>query len=313
MYRGGDVLESLHGSVPEWLLLLAALVTRLGDVATVISIVIVASWLLTWRGTSNGLEFPGTGSETDSTAPNADRASAVWLVAVVVGGLAAMTALKHLFVLPRPELVAATPSTLPTALESTYVSTVTLGGYGFPSGHAVGATVAYGALALATSLGTRRSRLAVAGVLALAVSLSRVVLAVHYPGDIVAGILLGVGYLAAVWWLLERSPTDRTTTAFALALGLALVAIAVSGAAGRSVAYAALAAGGLTVWSFARPRSGRLSSARPAYHAESATIALALLVGVIVVGGGLQSVGPAAALGALVVVPAVIRPRLSPS
>ncbi len=309
MYRGGDVLESLHGSVPEWLLLLAALVTRLGDVATVISIVILASWLLTWRGTAAELESP----ETDSIAPNADHAPAVWLVGVVVGGLAAMTALKYLFALPRPELVAATPSMLPTALESTYVSTVTLGGYGFPSGHAVGATVAYGALALATSLGTRRSRLAVAGVLALAVSLSRVVLAVHYPGDIVAGILLGVGYLAAVWWLLERSPADRTTTAFALALGLALVAIAVSGAAGRSVAYAALAAGGLTVWSFARPRSGRLSSARPAYHAESATIALALLVGVIVVGGGLQSVGPAAALGALVVVPAVIRPRLSPS
>ncbi len=311
MYRGGDVLEALHGSVPEWLLLLAALVTRLGDVATVVSIAIVASWLLTWRGTTAGLESPDVGPGTESAATRSHCAPAVWLVGVVIGGLAAMTALKYLFALPRPELVAATPSALPTALESTYVSTVTLGGYGFPSGHAVGATVVYGALALAIPLGTRRSRLAVAGVLALAVSLSRVVLAVHYPGDIVAGVALGVAYLVTVWWLLERSPANRTTTAFALALGLALVAIAVSGAAGRSVAYAALAAGGLAVWSFARPRRDRPSSARPAYHAESATVALGLLVALVVVGGGLQSVGPAAGLGALVVAPAVIRPRLS--
>ncbi|MXV63417.1 phosphatase PAP2 family protein [Natronorubrum sp. JWXQ-INN-674] len=323
MYRGGGLLESLHGSVPEWLLLAAALVTRFGDVWVLLSITIAASWLLTWRGNDGGSghRTSTAGREhaavSDATPGLTPRVPAVWLVGVVVGGLAAMTALKYLFVLPRPELVAATPAALPAALEPTYISTVTLGGYGFPSGHALGATVAYGLLALTVRTGTRRVRFAAAGVFILAISLSRVVLAVHYPGDIVAGIVLGVVYLAAVLWLLERSPFDRTTTAFALALGLALLAMVASGSAGRSVTYAALAAGALAAWSIARPQlrsssppssttaSRSRSTPQPAYHTESATVALALLAGITALEGSVEAVVPAAALGVLVVVPAV--------
>ncbi|WP_121743741.1 phosphatase PAP2 family protein [Natronorubrum halophilum] len=308
MFRGGDVLEAVHDSVPEWVLLLAALVTRLGDVWIVISVAIAASWVLTW-GRANADSHRQEHADSSRDAPT--HGSACWLVGVVVGGLAAMTALKYLFALPRPELVAATPAVLPTALESTYVSTVTVGGYGLPSGHAIGATVAYGLLALTIRTGTRRVRLAVAAVLVGAISLSRVVLAVHYPADIVAGIAVGVGYLAAILWLLERSPFDRTSTAFASALGLALVAMAVSGSGGRSVTYAALAAGGLAAWSIGRPRPRSPPTPRTTYHAETATTALALLAGLVVLEGGPMTVVPAAALGALAIAPALVVPRWS--
>lgn len=293
MYRGGDVLETLHGSVPEWLLLLAALVTRLGDVWVLISITIAASWLLTWR----------RGGDAFAREPQPDGVGgpAVWLVGVVVGGLAAMTTLKYLFTLPRPEQVATTPNLLPAALEATYVSTVTLGGYGFPSGHALGATVAYGALALTLDTGTRRRRFAAAGALILAIALSRVVLAVHYPGDVVGGVVGGVAFLAAVWWCFDRSPADRTTTAFGLALVLAIVATVVSGAAGRSVTYVALAAGGFATWSIGRPSVRPSATSAGTYHAEAATLALGVLAGVAVLEGDPAAIVPAAVLGAVAV------------
>ncbi|SIS18818.1 Membrane-associated phospholipid phosphatase [Natronorubrum thiooxidans] len=297
MYRGGDLLETLHGSMPEWLLLLAALVTRLGDVWIVISITVIASWLLTWRRSTSGSNTP---QQAETGPPEATPA--IWMVSVVVGGLAVMTTLKYVFVLPRPALVAATPAVLPPALESSYVSTVTIGGYGFPSGHALGATVAYGLLALTPRTGTRRVRLAVAGVIVLAVSCSRVVLAVHYPGDIVAGIAVGVAYLVAVLWLLERSPFDRTTSAFTLTLGLALVALVVSDVTGRSVTYTALAAGGLTAWSIGRPRS----RPRTTPHAVIATLALGALAGLAALDGSLVTVAVAGVIGAIAVVPGTV-------
>ncbi|ELY57042.1 phosphatase PAP2 family protein [Natronolimnohabitans innermongolicus] len=306
MYRGGDLLEAIHGSLPEWLLLLAALVTRLGDVWVVISITIVGSWLVTWHRQRDERTRALT-SPTPSEARESRAEPAVWIVAALVGGLAAMTALKYAFALPRPEQVVATPGLLSGALESAYVSSVTLGGYGFPSGHAVGATVAYGLLALVVPFGSRRQRFAVAGAVALSVSLSRVLLTVHYPGDVVAGVALGVAYLAGVWWLLERSPLDRTTTAFGLALGLAVVAIAVSGAGGRSVTYAALAAGGLVVWTLGQRQlsPSPSSSGRSSYHAESATVALGLVAALVALESDPAAVAPAAVLGGLVVAPAV--------
>lgn len=307
MYRGGGVLEALHGSLPEWLLLLAALVTRLGDVWVLIAITIAASWLLAWRRADSDA---GRRPRADSTAdPAGGDDPAVWLVGIVVGGLAAMTALKYLFALPRPDLVAATPTLLPTALESAYVSSVTIGGYAFPSGHAVGSTVAYGSLALALRTGTRRARLAAAAVVVFAVSLSRVVLAVHYPGDVVAGVAVGVAYLAGAWWVLERSPLDRPTTAFGLAIGVALVAVVVSGSAGRSVTYAALGAGALAAWSVGRPRLRSLSTPSGAYHAERATLSVGLIVGLAVLEGDPVGVVPAVAVGAFAVAPAVIADR----
>lgn len=68
----------------------------------------------------------------------------------------------------------------------------------FPSMHAAGAF----ALACGISLGVGRHRpwlLAVTWVLATAVALSRIVLGVHFPSDILAGFLVGTGSAALVW------------------------------------------------------------------------------------------------------------------
>lgn len=72
----------------------------------------------------------------------------------------------------------------------------------FPSGHAAGAVVCLGALAVVSGRlhpAGVQPRLVAAGaaVGALAVGLSRVALGVHYVSDVVAGWCLGVAWLAA--------------------------------------------------------------------------------------------------------------------
>ncbi len=75
----------------------------------------------------------------------------------------------------------------------------TIGGWSFPSGHAMGSFVAYGMVAyLAAVFLPRRPAQLVAGLLLLLVLLigfSRIYLGVHYFSDVVAG------YSAAVVWL----------------------------------------------------------------------------------------------------------------
>lgn len=61
------------------------------------------------------------------------------------------------------------------------------GGFGFPSGHAQSAGAFWGGLALRWP---RRWLLALGLVLIAGVSLSRVALGVHYPGDVAGGLLL---------------------------------------------------------------------------------------------------------------------------
>lgn len=72
-------------------------------------------------------------------------------------------------------------------------------GYSFPSGHALGSTVVFGALAyiasrVIPSWGGKAAAIALAIVLILSISLSRVYLGVHWGSDIIAGMTAG-----AVW------------------------------------------------------------------------------------------------------------------
>jgi undecaprenyl-diphosphatase len=81
-------------------------------------------------------------------------------------------------------------------------------GFSYPSGHAAAATGLY--FTLAIILGRtleRRARIAIYitfGTVIALVALSRVYLGVHYPSDVVSGILLGMLWSAATLKLLDH-------------------------------------------------------------------------------------------------------------
>lgn len=105
--------------------------------------------------------------------------------AAFAGGALLNLALKAAFQRARPELE--TP--LAAAL-----------GWSFPSGHAMGAMVAYGMTAylLVMHFGRRAAPFVVAAAssIVLAVGFSRVYLGVHYFSDVVGGYLSGIAWLA---------------------------------------------------------------------------------------------------------------------
>jgi membrane-associated phospholipid phosphatase len=72
-------------------------------------------------------------------------------------------------------------------------------GASFPSGHATGSAAFYLALAVVVVgvVSWRRLLFAVAVAVALVVAASRVLLGVHYPTDVVAGLLIGWGWTSA--------------------------------------------------------------------------------------------------------------------
>jgi undecaprenyl-diphosphatase len=78
----------------------------------------------------------------------------------------------------------------------------------FPSGHAMSATIAYGTVAyLAARL--QRKRLArwitlvIAGLLIALICASRLYLGVHYPSDVLAGVVMGLAWTAFCMATLE--------------------------------------------------------------------------------------------------------------
>jgi undecaprenyl-diphosphatase len=118
-----------------------------------------------------------------------ERRHATWLLVTVFGGAALGVALKVIVHRARPVL----PDPVSTAP-----------GMSFPSGHALGASIGCCLLLLITlrflPRGGRIAAVIAAALIVGTVALARVVLGVHFVSDVLAGITLGIGWVAVTTW-----------------------------------------------------------------------------------------------------------------
>jgi undecaprenyl-diphosphatase len=119
--------------------------------------------------------------------------SAALLLVATAGGIGLNNVLKIGFSRPRPQI---------------FEWGTTASSYSFPSGHAMSATVvyitvAYLAARLQKTQAARLATLLVAGFIVGVICFSRLYLGVHYPSDVVAGVIVGLSWAAFCMATLE--------------------------------------------------------------------------------------------------------------
>ena len=126
------------------------------------------------------------------------RAEAAGYAAATLSGWAMYGVAKWVFQRPRPRIIARLSGA---------------GWFSFPSGHATMAPLVFGLGVLIWSApwsrGLRIALLLAAAVFSLLIALSRVYLGVHWPSDVLAGLLLGAGWAAMWMWWWERAEVSR--------------------------------------------------------------------------------------------------------
>ncbi len=118
-----------------------------------------------------------------------DRRRAAYICAAYLAAMAVNDSLKCLFNNPRPDPAQLLPGI--RELATRYRPR----GPGFPSGHAQGSVAFWGTLAMVTRGGTVK---ALCALMIILVSYSRLYLAVHYLGDVIGGLLLGILCIAVI-------------------------------------------------------------------------------------------------------------------
>ncbi|GAB3039373.1 phosphatase PAP2 family protein [Natronobiforma cellulositropha] len=192
MLFDADLVATLAESVPPVLALALVFVTFLGSVYVV---------------------APATALAVVS----ADRHRVATWPAIVAGGYGLFVTLKPIFSIARPIVEPpATAVAFPGASSVVYDLAVGPTSSSFPSGHALAATVFWGLVAADARVGPRRLRLFGCASLVVAVALSRVALGVHYVGDVLAGVAVGLAFLTVTLALRDRS-SDPVLTAAAVA------------------------------------------------------------------------------------------------
>ncbi len=106
-------------------------------------------------------------------------------------------AIKSVVRAPRPFMVH-------ESLSADRIETAT--GYSFPSGHTAGAAAFYPALGRESG---KKSIVAVTIILAILIGLSRNILAVHWPVDVLVGLIIGLVFSLAMTRLFDRIWEDR--------------------------------------------------------------------------------------------------------
>jgi membrane-associated phospholipid phosphatase len=227
-----ELNRAIDGVLPDPVSDGFALATHLGDTAVVAGLLL----LFFWFGRAEHWQARGL------------------LVAIVVAALTLNVGLKGVLDVQRPLYAARAAGEPLTFAPESY------DGFSTPSGHAMGTAAVYGGLAVLADIGRRWQRYLVAGAVIAGVAFSRVVIGVHYVGDVVLGVALGLGLVWLGCWLstneARRVLSDETGPAvllFALALGGAVIA-APLGSETYAAASIGTSAGGLAVWWRVRER-----------------------------------------------------------
>ena len=190
------------------------------------------------------------------------RRGILTVVSYAFVGLATVVAFKGLFAAPRPSV----------ALVDAY-------GYGFPSGHSLGAIVIYGALAREFGWLENRRTYAAVAVFVAAIAASRLALRVHYLGDVLVGLAVGIAILSVV----PKVTDDDPRRAFAVAGLVGALAVVMTGGSPDSVAAVAGSLAGVLVTSLPT-----LRESFPALSSRAEGVALTAvglpLVGIVKVG-----------------------------
>ncbi len=171
----GTILLAIAGvgRSAEWSLSLAHVASFLGDGAVRAAIMVIAcTGLILARRMS----------------------AAIWFAAAGAGGALASSLLKAMIARPRPDLIP-------------HLDHVTSAA--FPSGHAWNGTILFLSLALLAPARWRRPALGLAAGIAAAIGISRIILGVHWPSDVLAGWLGGIAWVALWWKVAQRQHIGR--------------------------------------------------------------------------------------------------------
>ena len=150
------LMLSLHQLSSPALTQAMLIVTALGGAVALLILTLAAAGYLLLQGRGRG---------------------ALWLLGVTLGGRLAISAVKELLARPRPDL-------FPYLI-------IDSGSY--PSGHAANSAVV---LLMIAVLVRRRSAGLAALAATIAIGISRIYLGVHWPSDVLAGWLFGIGWVA---------------------------------------------------------------------------------------------------------------------
>ncbi|SFR57504.1 PAP2 superfamily protein [Halogeometricum rufum] len=237
-----------------------------------------------------------------------------FVLAVTFAAFSFIDLLKNVFVAPRPPGAGtvALPTWLPAVLAGPFRSITTGTGYAFPSGHALGTTAVFAALAYRLEAGSGATRWTVALVGVLLVAASRIVLGVHFFVDIAVGLLAGASLFAAAAAVGSRDPLRVFALGSILGV-LAVVASAVSpaGEVWKAGQWLGGSVGAGIAWYVVRP-----SSQLSLRETVAAGVPVAVLwVGVYVTSPPLlvTVVGTAVAAGVTIAAPTLAGRAVEPS